>query len=102
MICHFTGTPRAAHADKCATPLKFLKYCANLTGTVGHISTWFGMERQTTYDADDEREHLRRLRDELFSQPPLETFDEPRVRWAVARVIERALIGPQPARRTAR
>ena len=60
------------------------------------------MERQITYDEDEERERLRRLRDELFAQPPLESFDEPRVRWAVARVIERALIGPQPAGRTVR
>jgi hypothetical protein len=59
------------------------------------------MERQNPYDADDEREHLRRLRDELFAQPPLETFDEPQVRWAVARVIESALIGAQsPGRKT--
>jgi len=60
------------------------------------------MERQNTHDRDDERERLRRLRDELFAQPPLEAFDEPQLRWAVARVIERAVTGPQPSRRTAR
>jgi hypothetical protein len=60
------------------------------------------MERQNPYEENDERELLRRLKDELFAQPPLESFDEPQVRWAVARVIEHALIGPQPARRTGR
>jgi hypothetical protein len=61
------------------------------------------MERQHTFDQDDdEREQLRRLKEELFAQPPLESFGEPQVRWAVARVIERALMDPQPIRRTVR
>jgi hypothetical protein len=60
------------------------------------------MERENTWDTDDERANLRRLKDDLFAQPPLESFDEPHVRWAVARVIERALVDPQPIRRKAR
>ena len=96
-------TLRIPHHDKYATPAKFLKFRPKLPGTVGPLSTWSKMNRQHTFDQDDdEREQLRRLKDELFTQPPLESFGEPQVRWAVARVIERALMDPQPIRRTAR
>ena len=53
------------------------------------------MERQSAYNVNDERDNLRRLKEELFEQPPLETFDDPKIQRRVAALIERALFRPQ-------
>jgi hypothetical protein len=47
------------------------------------------MKAQDTTDLDKERDELRRLRDELFAQPPLELFDDPQSRERVLNLIDR-------------
>jgi hypothetical protein len=56
------------------------------------------MERRTAFNPDDERETLRRLKDELFAQPPLEVFGDSQIRRRVAVLIERALRGAERRR----
>jgi hypothetical protein len=53
------------------------------------------MEPQNACNVNTERDNLRRLRQELFEQQPLEIFDDPKIQKRVAALIERALFRPQ-------
>ena len=71
-------------------PYKHAKV-GKVPGTTGCVRPYLCMERQYASDREQERDHLRQLKEQLFAQPPLDPFADPQAQRKAVEVIARAL-----------